>query len=458
MSHEVVDVERSPLPSTFGEYLRSMGPGIIVVLTWLGAGDIVECGVSGGNYGYALMWIIAVALLMRFLFVSLIAKYQLCNQHGEGVLDGLARLNRWYAPFLMVVAIVMGHIYGSYMSVGVGETWVALTGWGQTWQWAAFWAAVALALVFRPVYWSLEIIFKVLLAVLAVSLIGLAIWVGPSPSGIFQGVFEFEMPARQGKFDSLLVAIGMLGAIGGSLMNLAYPYFIEQKGWIGPAYRRLQMYDFLLAVIVMIVLDLAIWTVGAELIYGHGAHIENLNDLSQLLGKVMGRGGELLFHLGVFAAVFTSLVGHAVGLGSIASHGYLRWQTGEGPLPSDYRLHPLYRWVVVWILISPLIWTAPGMPDFVQLTLVTNSLQVVLIPFLAGGLWWITADRRYIGEKYRNRWWENLIMAVVFCLALYAATGSVKSVTDQVRTMWTGETAVQAPAEPTDAAQKANSD
>ncbi|QDT50485.1 manganese transport protein MntH [Symmachiella dynata] len=440
MSHELKEVDVGPqlgppLPSTFRQYLRSMGPGIIVVLTWLGAGDIVECGISGGNYGYALMWIIAVALIMRYLFVSLIAKYQLCNQHGEGVLDGLARLHPWYAPFLMVVAIVMGHIYGSYMSVGIGESCVAIAGFGATWQWATLWCLVALAIVFWPVYGYLEIVFKVMLALLAVSLIGLAAWVGPSPSGILEGVFEFKLPEQKGEFDSLLIAIGMLGAIGGSLMNLAYPYFLDQKGWKGPRYRRLQMYDFLLAVIVMIVLDLAIWTVGAELIFGTGAHIETLEDLSTLLSKVLGSGGRLLFHLGVFAAVFTSLVGHAVGLGMIASHGYLRWQAGSGPLQGDYRTHPLYRAVVVWILVSPLVWTMPGMPNFVQLTLITNSLQVVLIPILAGGLWMITARRRFIGEKYRNRWWENGIMGLVFFLALFATVGSVKSVFEAVQSL-----------------------
>ena len=76
------DVVQPPsVPDTFWQYVRSFGPGIIIVLTWLGAGDIVEVGVAGGNYGYALMWVVVVAVVMRFLFVSLIAKYQLCNEH-----------------------------------------------------------------------------------------------------------------------------------------------------------------------------------------------------------------------------------------------------------------------------------------------------------------------------------------------------------------------------------------
>ena len=83
---------------------------------------------------------------------------------------------------------------------------------------------------------------------------------------------------------------------------------------------------------------------------------------------------------------------------------------------------------MLWVLLSPLPWTLPGMPDFVTLTLVANSAQVVLIPFLAGGLWWITASARYIGPTYRNRAWDNLLMAVLFALALWGAYGSIKTV------------------------------
>jgi Mn2+/Fe2+ NRAMP family transporter len=425
-----------PVPRTFGEYLRSLGPGLIAVLTWLGAGDVVEAGVSGGNYGYALMWIVVVALLMRFLFVSLIAKYQLCNQHGEGVLDGLIRLHRGYAPGLLIACVVMGHVYGAFMAVGVGETWAKMTGVGHTWQWAVGWTAVALAIAFRPVYRALDIVFKLLLALLSVSFVGGALWVGPSLGGIARGTLAFALPPQTGPFDSLLLAIGMIGAVGGSIMNLAYPTFIEQKGWRGPRYRRVQMYDFFLAVLVMIVLDLAVWTLGAELVHRSGRTIHDLDSLTALLGDVLGAGGRVLFHLGVFAAVFTSVVGHAVGLGSIGTHGYLRWRAGlAAPLPADLRGHRVYRRLVLWVLLSPLPWTLPGMPDFVTLTLLGNSLQVVLIPFIAGGLWWITASGRYIGVAHRNRWWENAVMAFVFALALWGAYGSVRSVIGLVARM-----------------------
>jgi Mn2+/Fe2+ NRAMP family transporter len=244
-----VQPSSAPIPRSFGEYLRAFGPGLVIVLTWLGAGDIVETGVSGGNFGYALMWLIIVAVLIRYLFVSLIAKYQLCNERGEGVLDGLARLHWLYPPMLLIMAVVMGHVYGAYMSVGIGETWANMTGWGKTWQWAVVWTAISLFLVFRPVFAQIEKLFLILLAMLSVSMLGTAIWAGPSPSGILRGTLAFAMPKDEGPYESLLVAIGLIGAVGGSLMNLVYPYFLDQKGWRGPQYRRVQTYDFLLGII-----------------------------------------------------------------------------------------------------------------------------------------------------------------------------------------------------------------
>ncbi|MBM3854859.1 MAG: divalent metal cation transporter, partial [Verrucomicrobia bacterium] len=373
-----------------------MGPGFVVVLTWLGAGDIVAAGVAGGNYGYALMWAMVLALVVRSLFVSLIARFQLCNPRGEGVLDGLARLHWLYAPFLFVAVLLWGHLSNCYMLAGLAEVSRDLTGFGSKWPWEIFWVGVSLALVFRPSYERAEILFKFFVGLLAVSLLGCALWVGVNPLGIAQGVLLLQLPPQQGPFSALLVAVGMVGAVGGSLVNLVYPYFLDQKGWRGPQYRRVQNYDFLVAVIIMIVFNLAVWTLGAELVHGKGTTISTIDDLAGLLGGVLGRAGRVLFLLGVFAAIFTSVVGAAMGLGCLAAHSWLRWRAGIGAaLPADFRTAPVYRWVILWMLLSPLIWM--GRAEFVSLTILANSFSVVLIPALAGGLWCITGQARFIG-------------------------------------------------------------
>ena len=415
-----------PIPRTFLEYLRAFGPGIVIVLTWLGAGDVVDMGTAGANYGYSLLWVFVVAIVFRFLFVSLIARYHLCNQHGEGVLDGLVRLHPAYAPVLFFAAVVMGHVYGSYMTRGIGEVSRNVFGFGAIWQWAVAWNGLALYLVFRPSYRALERVFLFFLAVLSVSFLGCAILVGFDPGEVARGLVRVDMPGRQGVYEPWQVALAMIGAVGGSLMNLVYPYFLDAKGWRGPEYRRVQTYDFVLGVVAMLVLNLAVWVLGAELLYPD-RQIEHLEDLPNLLSTVLGESGRLLFYAGIFSAIYTSIIGHAAGLGSLGTHAWLRWRGEPAPASTDFRGHPCYRWIAVSCLGPPLIWTLPGMPGFVALTLAANSAQVILLPLLAGGLWWITASDRLIGREYRNRWWENIVMGTLFVLAVYFAYQAVRS-------------------------------
>ena len=63
------------VPRTLGEYLRSFGPGIVVVLTWLGAGDVVDMAVAGSSYGYSLMWVLVVAILMLLVALAAYGAY-----------------------------------------------------------------------------------------------------------------------------------------------------------------------------------------------------------------------------------------------------------------------------------------------------------------------------------------------------------------------------------------------
>ena len=63
----------APAQNRFTRVLKLLGPGIIAVLSWLGAGDLITSSVAGANYGYAMMWVLAVSLLLRYLIVNIIA-------------------------------------------------------------------------------------------------------------------------------------------------------------------------------------------------------------------------------------------------------------------------------------------------------------------------------------------------------------------------------------------------
>lgn len=430
------DAAKAPAPpSGFRQHLSAIGPGVVVALTWLGAGDLVDSAVAGGNYGYTLMWAMALALFVRFVFVSIVAKYHLCNRRGESLLSGLKRVHRWMPLFVGVTGLVFGHIYGSFLVRGLGLASERLLGFGAPPAWSALWVTLAAVFVYRGLYRRLEVVFFVFLAMLSVSILGVAAWSGPDPAAAARGVLLFELPERQGSYGALLVVTSLIGAVGGSIANLMYPYFMQQKGWRGPRFRRLQLWDLGAGVGVLVFLNLAVWTIGAEVLHARGETIGSLDDLAKLLTVALGDLGAPIFYIGVFAAVYSSVIGLAMGFGYLFTDA-LRVHRATGAVaaePFDAGASPAYRLVVAWCLFSPLAWSLPGAPDFIVLTLVGNAASVLVLPVLCGALWYITARGSLIGEEWRNRWWENGFLAALFVLSVWGARESALAIAEAFR-------------------------
>lgn len=290
-----------------------------------------------------------------------------------------------------------------------------LTGFDSPRIWALVLCAVAFYITFRPVYRRIEKIFFVLAGILTVSFIGLAAWSSPSPAGIFGGIFGFALPPKEGRYEASILMLSMVGGIAGGLTNLMYPYFIREKGWLTPAHRKVQRYDLLFGILILILLDLSVWVVGAEVLHPRGIRVVDITSLAMLLGEVLGRLGTTLFYIGLFAALFSNIVGSASAYSFLASDAYFHTLRPEKRRPeTEYRHGSFYRYCVIWMIVSPLIWVLQGKAEFVALTIFVNAAQTVLIPMLVLGVWIITAKSRYIGAANRNRWWENLAIAFLF--------------------------------------------
>ncbi len=405
-----------PVPSFTG-YVKSMGPGIVVVLTWLGAGDLVESATAGGNYGYALMWSFVLALFVRYLFVFIISKYQLFNPRGESVIAGFCRVHTLYAPFIFVSGLLIAHGVGVYLLMGVAEVCVKITGLGEPRVWAVVMSLLAFLSVRQPLYRRTEKVILVLAGMLTLSLLGLAVAARPTPLDFVKGVIGFAVPQTIGRFDALFIAVSMLGAVGGGLANLMYPYFIREKGWIGAEHRRLQQYDLIFGILVLIILDLSVWIVGAEILHPSGIRVVDLNSLARILGESLGLIGTRLFYFGVFAALFSSIVGNGSAYGYLISDSFLLMRvkrTGQVRNTS-------YRWIAAWVTLSPLPWVIFGKSDFVGVTIAVNAAQVVIIPVLVFGVWMITSRKKYIGHEHCNNLLENVFVSFMMLLGCGAA-------------------------------------
>ena len=401
---------------------KLLGPGIIAVLSWLGAGDLITSSVAGANYGYAMMWVLAVSLLLRFLIVNIIARFQLCNNRGMSILEGYAQLHPAFAWFMLGYALIMGHLTNAYMLKGAGEALATLLHLDQPLLCSAAVVIAVWLLVGRNFYALIEGVMKLLLAVMTLAFITLAVMSGPDLGGILRGTIGFSIPPDEGVHGALLVAVSVIGAVAGSIANFVHPYVMKEKGWTGPEHKRIQRNDLLFAVVVGIVINLAIWVVGVEILRPNGLQVNTLSDLGAALELFFGAGGWVIFFTGVFATLFASVVGKTTAFPMLITDAlqHIRPERRER-YGKTFHKDPAHKWFLLFILVTPLVWSLPGMPDFVTLTIGVNALNIIGLPVISLGLLIMSNQKSLLGDKYRNNWFENLALGFATLLAIWVA-------------------------------------
>lgn len=402
--------------------IRLLGPGVIAVLSWLGAGDLITSSVAGANYGYAMMWVLAVSLLLRYLIVNIIARFQLCNNQGMTILQGYAQLHPVFAWFMLAYALLMGHLMNAYMIKGAGEALAMLLRIDQPLLCSMAVVLAVWMLVGRNIYTMIEGVMKLLLAVMTLAFLALAVMSGPDVAGIVKGTIGFSIPADEGVHGALLVAVSVIGAVAGSVANFVHPYVMREKGWVGPQHKRIQRNDLLFAVFVGIVINLAIWIVGAEILRPNGIEVKTLGDLGKALELFFGPIGWYIFFVGVFATLFASISGKTTAFPMLITDAFQHVKPGRRErYGKEFHNDPMHKWFMLFILVTPLVWSIPGMPDFVTLTIGVSALNIIGLPVISLGLLIMSNQKSLLGKAYRNNWFENIALAFATGLALWVA-------------------------------------
>lgn len=424
-------------PRSFLGYVRAVGPGLVIALAWLGTGDLIDSSVAGANYGYAMLWVLVIGLLTRFFVVSTLGKYQLCNRAGdESILQGYGRIWRGLPLLLGIAGMFLGFVYASYLARGAGTALYHLFGelGGDTWG-VLIWSCVAVAAAVwlclrRNQYTGLERVAQVaVVAIVGAFLVG-AFGSGVQPGELVEGL-AFELPADKGPVGALIVLISVIGTVGGSASNLIYPYLMREKGWVGPAYRRLQTYDLLLGVFAILVINTAVWVVAAETLGGRGDVLETESDLARMMELAVGQAGPVLLWVAIFFVTFDNLPAYSYGFTRMFIDGLHQWlpKRQERYGSSGGQADPLFSRLQIGVLVVlPLVFALPHAPDLIVLTVVGNTFAVLTTPVIVFGLIWMTNNKRLMLPGHTNRWWENVVLlasAAIGCWASYHLVVSV---------------------------------
>ena len=428
------------IPS-FRSRLSSLGPGLVYMLTVMGAGDIVSNSAAGADYQYALIWALGVTLIFRYIWVGTSAKYVLVT--GETLLQGYGRLGNWLIWIILAALFVFRHFYNLYLIVLLGTTWDLLFHLPTHWSsaiWSISFSVAGFALMIWVGYWILEYFCKVLVAAKGISLIVAAVLSHPDPTGILKGTFIPTIPGTTGFYSSILILMALIGTEAGSMTNLTYPYFMYEKGWRDLSYIKQQRFDLGVGVAGIFMMGALLQIAAAGSVHPLGVKLEGPEQLVQIFSQSLGVAGLLIFALGLWGAAFSTYVGATTGYALIMTdlcRSYipgLKKKVERESKPAIAKDDPIYRWSIVFWAFSPLyILFVQARP--VWLALMVSSMVVVVIPVLALPLLRLTNDRKLMG-KYKNGPFINVVLLTLIAVSLYFTYQNLLSVWQQLRSVF----------------------
>ena len=395
--------------------ISQMGPGIVYILTVLGAGDLVTNSAAGAGYGYAFIWTVVLGMIFRFTWVNVSAKYVLVT--GETLMHGFAKVGQWVVWLILISMIVLVHGYNMYMILVSGDAinvLFPLPTEGSAAIWSLFFAIVAFFMAYWGGYGMIELFCKILVGMMGASLVYVAFLSDPDPTQIAKGLFIPSIPKSQGLYDSDFMLMALLGTMTGSIVNMTYAYFIYEKGWRTISHLKQQRFDLLTGVICACIMGILLQIAAAATIHPLGVDLTDASDMVRIFSEIQGVIGKWIFSLGLWGAAFSTLIGTTVGCSLIIADlfRFLNKNPEEGRRGSP-QFQRIYRICVIFWSFSPLYILLTGVSP-VFLTLAVSALVVGLVPILTLILMKITSEKSVMG-KHRNSWTTNALLS---CLTL----------------------------------------
>ena len=398
----------TPAPPAPLSWKNSLGPGFLVAATGVGAGDLIAASVVGHRFGLAVLWVVVLGALFKWVLNDGIARWQLAT--GTTLIEGWSRkLPRAVGWYFMGFLVLWSFLVAAALASACGVAARSLGPVLPVPAWAAIHAVVGFALVWWGRYRTFERIMAWLMAAMFVLVIGCAVPLLNNWGEFAVGLFVPTVPAGSAKF-----LLGVMGGVGGSVTLLCYGYWIRERGWAGPAAHRRTGLDLGVAYGLSGIFGLAMIIIAAGADPADASGNALILALAARLGEILGTFGRLCFLIGFWCAVFTSLLGVWQGVPYLFADSLNQMRRQPPPTGPATRT-PAYRWFLAYLAFPPLLLLLYQSPlAIVVMYAIAGSF---FMPFLAGVLLVMNNRRDWVGALKNGPVMNGLL---ILSLVLFA--------------------------------------
>ncbi|SCC12561.1 MULTISPECIES: Nramp family divalent metal transporter [Fictibacillus] len=403
-------------PQTWGQKLKMIGPGFVVAATGVGTADMITAIVIGTSFGMTFVWAVIVGAILKYFLNEGVGRWYLAT--GQTILQGWHSLGRWATGYFGVYTVIWGYIYGAAAALTCGLGMHAMFPIMPVWAWAVVHSLLGFVLVWTGRYLLFERIMTVLIGVMFITIIGTALLFLPS-LGEFAGGIVPKVPDG-----SFVLALGLIGGVGGTITMASYGYWLKEKGWNGRGWISIMRLDAKAAYAMTGLFCMAALIIGAKFLYGTDVELrgdQGLINLAQMLGEEFGTPMRWLFLVAFWSAAFTSLLGVWNGVPYLFADFIktIRLKKGEvKAIKPVSEKEPMYRLYLAWLTFPPMLIFFFGKP--VELIILYGALGALFMPFLAISLVVLLNSKR-VEAEYRNKWLANAVL--IGCILMFAFLG-----------------------------------
>jgi len=394
------------------EKLHALGPGILIVGSFIGPGTVTSATRAGATYGYTLFWTVVFSVIAVIIMQEMAARLGIVTQNGlaEELVKELSDrpVLKWSMIVLVASAITLGGI--AYMGGDLTGTAIGIstmTGIPSNIV-APIWGLCILVLInIGDAIKSLEKLLGICVGIMSFVFVVTMIIVKPDLGELLRGVVP-TVPSG-----SIMTCVALIGTT-----VVPYNMFIHatsaHKTWKSPEQLPLSRFDIHVSMIIGGLITGAILITAGTVM--RGMTVKSAADMAIQLQPLLGNFAKPFLSMGLVAAGVSSAVITPLGVSYVLA-GLFGWEMNK----KDKR----FFWTNTIVLVFGIFVAATGFNPL-SIIMTAQAVNGIFLPVIVFTLVYLTSRKRVMGE-YRNTLLQNTIGICVFGISLVIGVSSVLS-------------------------------
>lgn len=396
----------------FKKYFHIIAPGILVAATGVGAGDLITATFAGNKIGLAVLWAPLLGAFFKLVLTEGLVRNQIATQN--------LLMNSWYQSFGKVVQwiflfylIMWTYMVGGALINSCGAAMSAIIPIGDTNQskiiWGILHSIIGIGFVLKGNFNIFEKLMSFLISIMFIVVIFGSFFFINQPTSLLLGLIP-NIPN-----DNISWLIGLIGGVGGTLTILSYGYWIKEEGRNSDEGLSICKIDLAVAYSLTAIFSVSMVILGTHLDLQAVNKSEISTVLANLFSNKFGSLGGVVFKIGFWAGVFSSLLGVWQSVPYLFANFFeLNFSKNKA---ENLNKTKSYRYYLLFLAIVPIssLWV-----KFESIQLAYAFVGALFVPALALSLL-ILNNQKSLPSHYKSGWKSNLVLTL--CLIFFLGIG-----------------------------------